>query len=166
MRPLTLLCLGSIALASACDGATGPAGARGEDGAPCAVTDNNDGTKTIACPGSPSVTIANGKAGTDGKEGNAGTSCTVKDNGDGTSTISCTDDTEVIDKNGAPCTAVDNNDGTKTITCPDSPPVVVNKSSNYFFQFDPDNALATTDGTQTAPGADPPMVNPKLSNTR
>ena len=47
-----------------------------------------------------------------------------------------------------------------------SPPVVVNKTSNYFFQFDPDNALAVTDGTQTAPGADPPMINPKLSTTR
>jgi hypothetical protein len=125
MRPLTLLCLGSIALASACDGATGPAGPSGADGAPCAVTDNNDGTKTIACPGSPSVTIANGKAGADGKEGTAGTSCTVKDNGDGTSTISCTDDTKVDVKNGAPCTAVDNNDGTKTLTCPGSDPVVL-----------------------------------------
>ena len=150
MRPLTLLCLGSIALASACDGATGPAGARGEDGAPCAVTDNNDGTKTIACPGSPSVTIANGKAGTDGKEGNAGTSCTVKDNGDGTSTISCTDDTEVIVKNGAPCTAVDNNDGTKTITCPDSPPVVVKDGTSCTVVDNGDGTavLSCTDGSR------------------
>lgn len=47
-----------------------------------------------------------------------------------------------------------------------APPVPVNKASNYYFQFDPDNALATVDGTQVAPGADAPVINPKLSNTR
>lgn len=47
-----------------------------------------------------------------------------------------------------------------------SPPLSVSKASNYFFGFDPDNALAITDGTQVAPGADPPFINPKLSSTR
>lgn len=47
-----------------------------------------------------------------------------------------------------------------------APPVIVAKASNFYFQFDPDNALATVDGTQVAPGADPPVVTPKLSSTR
>jgi hypothetical protein len=47
-----------------------------------------------------------------------------------------------------------------------SPPVMVNKASNYYYQFDPDNAFAVADGTVVAPGADVPMVSVKLSSTR
>lgn len=46
------------------------------------------------------------------------------------------------------------------------PPVLVNKASDYYFQFDPDDALATVDGTQVAAGANVSEVTPKLSNTR
>ncbi|MFO0758959.1 MAG: hypothetical protein U0359_20875 [Byssovorax sp.] len=120
-----LLGLGALVLLTACEGTAGPTGPKGADGASCSVTDNNDGTKTIACPGSPSVTIANGKDGSQGDPGEAGTSCTVKDNGDGTSTISCTDNTKVVVKNGEPCSAVDNGDGTKTLTCPGGDPIVL-----------------------------------------
>jgi len=47
-----------------------------------------------------------------------------------------------------------------------APPVMVNHASNYYYQFDPDNALATVDNTVVAPGADVPMVSVKMSNTR
>lgn len=41
--------------------------------------------------------------------------------------------------------------------------VTVNKASNYFFQYNPDNALAPTNGTETAPGADVAEITPQLS---
>lgn len=143
MRPLSLLCIGPIALAAAC-GSTGPAGPRGSDGAPCVVNDNNDGTKTISCPGTTPVTIANGEPGAEG------TSCSVKDNGDGTNTISCTDNTSVTVKSGSPCSVVDNGDGTKTLSCPDSPPVTVadGTSCSVVDNGDGTAVLSCTDGTR------------------
>lgn len=47
-----------------------------------------------------------------------------------------------------------------------SAPFVVDQASNYFWQFQPDNALATVDGTLVAPGGDYPTIDPSLSPTR
>jgi hypothetical protein len=43
-------------------GPLGPQGAVGKDGTNCTVTDNGDGTKTIACEDGTSVTVSNGQA--------------------------------------------------------------------------------------------------------
>lgn len=121
---VVVLALGAFALG--CEGPKGPEGPQGpqgpegpagKDGAPCTVTDNGNGTKTIACPDGTSAVVQDGAAGP------AGTSCSVADNGDGTKTLSCTDGTSVTISDGAPgkdgagCTVADNGDGTKTVTC-------------------------------------------------
>ncbi len=96
----TLLTAVSALAAVGCAGPTGPAGA---NGAPCAVTDNGNGTVTITCPGSDPVTLASG---TNGTNGTNGTSCTVSSNPDaGTKTISCTDGTSVTVTDGRNGTA-------------------------------------------------------------
>ncbi len=77
-----------IALAST--GCSGDAGADGEDGTSCTVTDNGDGTVTISCEDGTEVTISDGQDGTDGE------SCTIVDNGDGTKTITCGDVTVTV----------------------------------------------------------------------
>ena len=89
------------------DGAQGPAGPRGDagpagptgpsgtDGSSCTVTENGNGTKTIACDDGTSVTVSDGAAGA------AGSSCTVTDNGNGTKTVSCDDGTSVTVSDGA-----------------------------------------------------------------
>ncbi|MGI5861973.1 MAG: hypothetical protein ACOX6T_07920 [Myxococcales bacterium] len=64
------------------------------------MTDNGDGTKTIACTDGTSVTVHDGQNGEDGADGQNGTSCTVTDNGDGTKTIACTDGTSVTVRDG------------------------------------------------------------------
>ena len=74
------------------DGTDGADGADGSNGSSCTVTDNLDGTKTIACEDGTTVTVSDG---TDGK------SCTVVDNGDGTDTITCSDGTSVTVSDGA-----------------------------------------------------------------
>ena len=82
---------------------------------PCTVTDNADGSATLAC-GTRSFVV------TDGVDGADGTSCSGTDNGDGTSTISCTDGTgfTVRDgEDGTSCTVTDNADGSATISCTD-----------------------------------------------
>lgn len=117
MRPTRLLLvLGSLALALATTGCTG------KDGTACSVTQNPDGSATIACDDGTSVTVPAPDNGHDG------TSCTVNSNGDGTSTITCEDGTTTTITNGtdgASCTVVDNGDGTKTITCDDGTVVTV-----------------------------------------
>lgn len=47
-----------------------------------------------------------------------------------------------------------------------APPVQVNNQSDYYFQFNPDNAFAPVGGIEVAPGADPPEVNPLIANDR
>jgi len=47
-----------------------------------------------------------------------------------------------------------------------APPVVVGNQSNFFFQFDPDNALATVDNTAVASNGDYPTITPALSSQR
>ncbi len=135
MRYLSLIL---IALLAACEG---PAGAPGES---CSVADNGDGTKTVTCPGSSPVTIANGDPGADG------TSCTIADNGDGTATISCTDDTSVTITQPTSCAVADNGDGTKTISCPGSAPVTVSDGSScsVINSADGTSILSCTDGSR------------------
>ncbi|MEW6430739.1 MAG: OmcA/MtrC family decaheme c-type cytochrome [Myxococcota bacterium] len=89
---------------------SGPPGKDGQDGQPCTVKNNNDGTATITCPDGSSVTVANGTDGTNGLNGTNGTngtngmdgtSCSVADGPDaGLKTISCTDGTSVIVSDG------------------------------------------------------------------
>jgi hypothetical protein len=47
-----------------------------------------------------------------------------------------------------------------------APPVVVNKASDFYFEFNPDNAFAPVGGIEVAPGADVPEVNPLVTNDR
>lgn len=147
MRLRLLLALSPFVVGLGC-GTAGPAGPKGEDGTSCTVVDNNDGTKTITCPDTAPVTIANGSP---------GSSCTVKDNGDGTSTITCTDNTTTTVKNGTSCSVVDNGDGTKTITCPDGMPVTVNDGTNCSIvdAGGGSSVLSCSDGTRQL--LDPPM---------
>lgn len=44
-----------------------------------------------------------------------------------------------------------------------SPIVSVNKASDFYFQWNPDNALETVQGIEVAPGADPREINPLLA---
>lgn len=79
-------------------------GANGQDGKNCSVTDNGDGSATIACPDGSSTRVnsgTSGQNGTNGTNGMAGTSCTVTSDADaGTKTIACTDGTSVTLKDG------------------------------------------------------------------
>lgn len=47
-----------------------------------------------------------------------------------------------------------------------APLVPVNKQSNFYFQFNPDNAFSPVGGIEVAPGADPPEVNPIVNNDK
>lgn len=151
MRLRFFLALSPIVVGMGC-GTAGPAGPKGQDGSSCTVVDNNDGTKTITCPDTAPVTIANGSP---------GSSCSVKDNGDGTSTITCSDNTTTTVKNGTGCSVVDNNDGTKTITCPDGMPVVVSDGTNcsVIDTGDGTSVLSCSDGTRVILG---PPIDTKL----
>ncbi len=77
-------------------------GEDGEDGTSCSVTDNQDGTATIACTDGTSYTVSNGQDGQDGGSGEEGTRgsdadpCTVTGHDDGSSTITCPDGTSVL----------------------------------------------------------------------
>lgn len=89
-------------------GKDGDKGSDGDNGASCTVTDNGDGTKTVACADGTNATISNGTPGASGKDGDAGsrgadgTSCSVVTNDDGSKTITCTDGTVAIVRDGAP----------------------------------------------------------------
>ncbi len=87
-----LLVLASCTGSKGADGTNGSNGTDGTNGTSCTVTDNGDGTKTIACDDGTTVTV------NDGVDG----SCTVADNGDGTKTITCDDGTSVTVNNGDP----------------------------------------------------------------
>lgn len=119
----------ALALA-ACEGETGPAGAKGatgDAGSGCTVVDNKDGSFLVTC-GSTSVTVKDGQKGTDGKAGEA---CSATDNKDGTYTVKCGTDSVTLKDGqkgtdgakgdtgaaGTSCSAVDNKNGTYTITC-------------------------------------------------
>jgi hypothetical protein len=45
-------------------------------------------------------------------------------------------------------------------------PFLTNKATDYFWQYQPDNALATADNTMTAPGGAYPTINPAIGNTQ
>jgi len=95
---------GAICIALSACGSEGP---QGQNGAPCSVTKNTDGSATITCPDGTTVTVPpgatgpGGEAGLDGDSGpkgdpgDSGVSCSIVDNGDGTKTITCTDGTKV-----------------------------------------------------------------------
>ncbi|MFO0551546.1 MAG: OmcA/MtrC family decaheme c-type cytochrome [Polyangiaceae bacterium] len=106
-------------------GCEGPAGKDGADGVSCTVTDNGDGTSTIACDDGTNVVVKNGTDGTDGNNGTDGTSCTVTDNNDGTKTVSCDDGTSVTVTDGGNCTVTNNGNGSYTITCADGTTVTL-----------------------------------------
>ena len=114
-RSLLVAALASIAFSCT--------GTNGQDGKPCTVKDNADGSATITCPdgsttrvtsGTPGKDGANGANGSDGKNGMAGmngmagTSCSVTQDADaGTKTVACTDGTKVVlqdGKNGSDAT--------------------------------------------------------------
>ncbi len=96
---------------------TGPAG---QDGQPCSVKDNTDGTATITCPDGTTVTVTpkagqngmpgqngqngmpgqNGQNGMPGQNGMNGTSCTVRAVDAGVKVITCTDGTSVTVTDG------------------------------------------------------------------
>jgi len=129
MRASHLLVIITFAL-----GSLAIAGCTGKDGTSCTVTQNADGSATIACDDGSTVTVP---------APDDGTSCTVTSNGDGTSTITCEDGTTVVVSNGtdgASCTIVDNGDGTKTITCDDGTTVTVTDG-----QIGPSSDIRITD---------------------
>jgi len=105
-----------------CAGEDGADGTNGVDGTSCTVTDNGDGTTTIACDDGTTATVSNGEDGNNGTNGADGDSCTVTDNGDGTKTVACDDGTTatIVDgADGGSCSVTDNGDGTTTIACDD-----------------------------------------------
>jgi len=132
-------CLVVVSLLAACSGSVGPSGPAG---APCQVVDNGDGTKTISCPGSTPVTVADGAP---------GTSCTVTGQGTPVKSIACSDGSSVTVSDGAPCAAFDNLDGTKTLTCPGSAPVVISDGTRCSVVDNQDGTsiLGCSDGTRT-----------------
>lgn len=138
-------CCAVLALLSGCAGSEGPAGPTGPSGpagAPCEVTATGDGTRTITCPGSEPVTVADGQP---------GSSCSVTGAGTPVRVISCGDGTSVTVSDGAPCGAVDNGDGTKTLTCPGSDPVVVRDGTRCSVVDNQDGTsiLSCSDGSRT-----------------
>ncbi|PKN56419.1 MAG: hypothetical protein CVU56_16120 [Deltaproteobacteria bacterium HGW-Deltaproteobacteria-14] len=102
-----------------CTGQDGADGAAGADGTKCSVTDNGDGTTTVACDDGTTATVSNGTDGTNGTNGTNGESCAVADNGDGTMTISCDGGSTATVANGSSCTVTNDGAGTTTITCED-----------------------------------------------
>ena len=96
-----------------CNGADGDTGTAGTDGSSCSVTDNGNGTKSIACEDGTNVTVTDGSdgqagatgprgdAGSPGAPGAPGSSCTVVDNNDGTHTILCDDGTSTTVSDGS-----------------------------------------------------------------
>jgi OmcA/MtrC family decaheme c-type cytochrome len=86
-----------LVFALGCEGSDGPAGPKGDPGDPgkaaenCTLTDNQDGTATVACPGGTTVTIPTGT----GDGGIVDTVCSVTDNGDGTVTVKCPNSPDV-----------------------------------------------------------------------
>ncbi|MBK7857868.1 MAG: OmcA/MtrC family decaheme c-type cytochrome [Archangiaceae bacterium] len=90
-------------------------GTNGQDGKPCTVTDNGDGSATITCPDGSTTRVTSGKPGQDGMNGmnglngDAGTSCSVTSDADaGTKIITCGDGTTVTLRDGTvPSFAVD-----------------------------------------------------------
>jgi OmcA/MtrC family decaheme c-type cytochrome len=110
-----LMGIAALSLAAACGGSDGK---NGTNGTTCTVTNNADGTKTLACSGDGgAVTLANGTSGTNGK------SCSVAAV-DGGSQITCEDGRKTFIPNaptadaGGACDVSKNGDGTWTITCP------------------------------------------------
>ena len=121
LRPFLLLAVASCVACGGTDaeGAPGPSGTDGAQGTSCSITDNGDGTKTIACEDGTSVDVLDGDQGTTGSTGDvgatgttgdaglpgmagsAGTSCSITDNGDGSKTIDCEDGTSVLVSDGA-----------------------------------------------------------------
>ncbi len=77
-------------------GAAACTGTNGQDGKPCTVLDNGDGSATISCPDGSTTRVTGGAPGKDGNPGTPGASCTVTSDADaGTKVISCADGTSV-----------------------------------------------------------------------
>ncbi|MBI2893735.1 MAG: OmcA/MtrC family decaheme c-type cytochrome [Deltaproteobacteria bacterium] len=151
------LILAALALAfAACSGDNGA------NGTSCTVTENDDGSATIACDDGTSAEVASG---TDGS------ACSVEENDDGTKTITCDDGTEVTVADGdpgdqgdpgdpgdpgEPCTVVDNDDGTTTVTCGEDE-VVINDgvdgdSCTVTDNGDGSRTIACEDGSEVTVG--------------
>ena len=141
---------------------------------PCSVSDNGDGTKTIACSDGTSATVSDGQDGeagscsvidngegtktiacsdgtsvtvSDGQDGASGSSCSVVDNRNGTATVSCTNGTSAVIANGldgGPCSVTDNGNGTKTLSCDDGSSAVITDGR------DGDSCSVTDNGNGTA----------------
>lgn len=147
--------------------AVGLFGCAGADGDSCTVTDNGDGSATIACEDGTMATVTSGMDGMDGMDGmsctvaegasntstitcedgttatvEGGGGCTVVDNGDGTSTLSCEDGTSATITDGSACSVMDNGDGTSTITCDDGTTATVSDGSSC-------SVMDNGDGTST-----------------
>lgn len=105
-----------VLLVASCLAVAACSGPAGQDGKPCTVKDNGNGTATITCPDGTKVDVSNGAKGTDGTNGTNGTngmdgtSCTVTANPDaGTKVISCSDGTTVTltdGRNGTDANAI------------------------------------------------------------
>lgn len=87
MMKLSAACILSVCFSAACsgsdgangadgangvDGADGADGKNGEDGSSCHVTDNGDGSATIACDDGSEAVVSDGRDGTDGENGSNG----------------------------------------------------------------------------------------------
>jgi hypothetical protein len=103
---------------------------------PCTVTDNLDGTYTIACVDGGEIIVRDGVDGTNGTNGIDGSDCSATDNGDGTYTIACDDGSEVTVSDGASgsdgsgCTTTANRDGTWTLACGDGAPITLHDAAS------------------------------------
>lgn len=121
MNQLRRMLLATGLIAAAC---TGPAG---ENGKPCSVKDNGNGTATITCADGTTVNVSNGTNGTNGTNGSNGSNGTNGAPGqNGTPGMNGTNG-----MNGTSCSVSANPDaGTKTITCTDGTSVTLTDGRN------------------------------------
>lgn len=122
----------------------------GADGAGCSVTDNGDGSATVASEDGSEYIVhdgTNGTDGTDGEKGDDGSACSITDNGNGSATISCDDGTEYTVQDGEdgqdaqPCTVTSSGDGAHLISCPNGSETIL---------FDGENGENGEDGASCA----------------
>ncbi len=120
-----LLAAASCVVMAAC------AGPAGENGKPCSVKDNGNGTATITCADGTTIDVKSGTSGTPGTNGTNGS-----DGTNGTNGTAGTNGTNGV--NGTSCTLVVNPDaGSKTITCTDgtSATLLDGVDANSFVDF-------------------------------
>lgn len=112
----------------------------GADGTSCSVTENEDGSASIACTDGTEATV------NDGADGADGTSCTVTDNEDGTVTVGCEDGTTVTIADGTSCTVTDNEDGTATLSCEDGTTTIISDGAAGIDGTDGTSCTVTDNG--------------------